>query len=150
MPQEKDTPVFHGFGEMDHLVGLHIALAHGTVYRHFTESLSHLELTQKQATMLWLVDEHAGIAQTDIAKLMRMDRATTMAIVNRLQARDFLVRGKSKTDRRRQTIDLLPEGKKVLELAKLVIAEHEEWLKDKFKTRDIDRFVSMLKTVYEK
>ena len=79
-------------GEIRNLVGFHIRLAHGATYRHFTETFADLDLTQKQVSVLWLIDDHPGIAQTDLAQRMRMDRATTMGIVNRLQARAYLLR----------------------------------------------------------
>src|SRR5512140_3866877 len=88
------------------IVGFHIRLAYGAVYRHFTETWTDVELTQKQVSGLWLVDDHPDIAQTDLAKRMRMDRATTMAIVNRLESRGYLVRGQSPSDGRRQTLNL--------------------------------------------
>ena len=95
------TPHVEGdedIGEIRDIVGFHIRLAHGAVYRHFTESFADLDLTQKQVSVLWLVSDHPDIAQTDLAQRMRMDRATTMAIVNRLQTKRYLVRGKSASD----------------------------------------------------
>src|SRR3954447_10312922 len=89
-------------GEIRNIVGFHIRLAHGAVYRHFTETFTDLDLTQKQVSVLWLIDDHPDIAQTDLAQNMRMDRATTMSIINRLQARGYLVRGKSPDDGRKQ------------------------------------------------
>src|SRR6478752_2302865 len=89
-------------GEIRNIVGFHIRLAHGAVYRHFTESSAHLEQTQKQVSVLWLIDDHPDIAQTNLAQRMRMDRATTMAIVNRLESRGYLVRGRSQGARDRQ------------------------------------------------
>src|ERR1043165_3708001 len=80
-------------GEIRNIVGIHIRLAHGAVYRHFTETFADVDLTQKQVSVLWLVDDHPDMAKTDLAKRMRMDRATTMAIVNRLESRGYLVRG---------------------------------------------------------
>src|SRR5205823_3889961 len=85
-------------GEIRNVVGFHIRLAHGAVYRHFTETFAHLELTQKQVSALWLVADHPDIAQTGVAQRMRMDRATTMAIVNRLESKGYLVRRKSLID----------------------------------------------------
>src|SRR6516165_4728061 len=43
-------------GEIRNIVGFHIRLAHGAVYRHFTETFADLELTQKQVSALWLID----------------------------------------------------------------------------------------------
>ncbi len=71
-------------GEIDDIVGFHVRLAHGTIYRHFMSTFRELGLTQKQVSVLWLVCDHPGIAQTDLAKRLQLDRATVMAIVNRL------------------------------------------------------------------
>src|SRR5882757_9354458 len=89
-------------GEIDDILGFHIRLAHGTVYRHFMQSFKFLEMTQKQVSVLWLVCDHPGIAQAELSKRLQLDRATVMAIVNRLAKRKFVVRGESATDGRMQ------------------------------------------------
>jgi DNA-binding MarR family transcriptional regulator len=136
-------------GEIRHIVGFHIRLAHGTVYRHFTETFAHLELTQKQVSVLWLVDDHPDIAQSDLAQRMRMDRATTMAIVNRLEARAFLLRGKSRSDGRKQTLNLTAAGRKALVVAKQAIHQHEQWIKSRFKDREVARLIELLTRIHE-
>jgi DNA-binding MarR family transcriptional regulator len=146
------TPHVEGdedIGEIRNIVGFHIRLAHGAVYRHFTETFQDLELTQKQVSVLWLVDDHPDIAQTDLAQRMRMDRATTMAIVNRLQERGYLVRGKSPTDGRKQTLNLTAGGRKALAVAKAAITEHETWLKARFTEREIQQLIEMLARIHE-
>ena len=77
-------------GEIRNIVGFHIRLAHGAVYRHFTETFAELDLTQKQVSALWLVADHPEIAQTGLSQRMRMDRATTMAIVETNTGEVFL------------------------------------------------------------
>lgn len=136
-------------GEIRNIVGFHIRLAHGAVYRHFTETFQDIELTQKQVSVLWLVDDHPDIAQTDLAQRMRMDRATTMAIVNRLQARGYLVRGKSQTDGRKQTLNLTTDGQAALVKAKAAIQDHEAWLKNRFTPQEVDLLVEMLTRIHE-
>ncbi len=136
-------------GEIGNIVGFHMRLAHGAVYRHFTETFQHIDLTQKQVSVLWLVNDHEDIAQTDLAKRMRMDRATTMAIVNRLQARGYLVRGKSKTDGRKQTLSLTEAGTAALVEAKAAILEHEAWLKGRFTDQEVGQLVEMLSRIHE-
>lgn len=146
------TPHVEGdeeIGEIRNIVGFHIRLAHGAVYRHFTETFADLGLTQKQVSVLWLIDDHPDIAQTDLAQRMRMDRATTMAIVNRLQARGFLVRGKSTSDGRKQTLNLTDEGRKALVVAKEAIAEHEKWLKSRFTEKEVKTLIGMLARIHE-
>lgn len=135
-------------GAIRDIVGFHIRLAHGAVYRHFTETFADLDLTQKQVSVLWLVDDHPDIAQTDLAQRMRMDRATTMAIVNRLQARGYLVRGKSETDGRKQTLNLTVAGRTALASAKDAVAEHENWLKSRFTEREVETLIEMLSRIH--
>ena len=146
------TPHVEGdedIGEIRSIVGFHIRLAHGATYRHFTESFAHIDLTQKQVSVLWLVDDHPDIAQTDLAHRMRMDRATTMAIVNRLQDRGYLVRGASQTDRRKQTLNLTDAGRAALVQAKDAIREHERWLKSRFTDKEVEMLIEMLTRIHE-
>jgi DNA-binding MarR family transcriptional regulator len=96
-----------------------------------------------------LIDDHPGIAQTDLAQRMRMDRATTMAIVNRLQARGYLVRGKSLDDGRKQTLNLTSDGQLALKHAKSAIQEHEKWLKGRFTDKEVGLFIEMLSRIHE-
>jgi DNA-binding MarR family transcriptional regulator len=136
-------------GELNDIVGFHIRLAHGTVYRHFTETFVDLDLTQKQVSVLWLVDEFPGIAQIELGQRLRMDRATTMTIVNRLQERDYLRRERSETDRRKQALYLTPKGTKALAKAKLAIGEHEAWLKSRFTPEELNKLVEMLARIHD-
>src|SRR6202140_522022 len=157
MPRQKEmltitTPHVEGdedIGEIRDIVGFHIRLAHGAVYRHFTESFVHLGLTQKQVSALWLIDDHPDIAQTGLAQRMRMDRATTMAIVNRLESRGYLVRGKSKSDGRKQTLTLTDAGRQALGTAKSPIQQHEEWLKSRFKDKEVAKLIELLARIHE-
>ena len=122
LPGQDDADI----GEIKDIVGFHIRLAHGACYRHFTETFIQLELTQKQVSVLWLVDDHPGISQIDLGQRLRMDRATTMTIVNRLQARHYLRREKSVTDGRKQALYLEEAGNAALVDAKRAIREGAE------------------------
>ncbi|MFL6599862.1 MAG: MarR family winged helix-turn-helix transcriptional regulator [Steroidobacteraceae bacterium] len=136
-------------GEIRNIVGFHLRLAYGAVYRHFTETFAHLGLTQKQVSVLWLTDDHPGIAQTGLAQRMRMDRATTMAIVNRLQSKGYLVRRKSKIDARKQALNLTVAGRKALLRAKGAIQRHERWLKARFTGKEVARLIELLTRIHE-
>jgi DNA-binding MarR family transcriptional regulator len=151
-PVSITTPHVEGdddIGAIKDILGFHIRLAYGAVYRHFTETFSDLGLTQKQVSVLWLVDDHPDIAQTDLAHRMRMDRATTMAIVNRLESRDYLVRGQSKADGRKQTLNLTEDGRKALVVAKEAINQHEDWLKSRFTDAEVQKLIELLTRIHE-
>lgn len=137
------------FGGLDEIIGFHIRLAHGATYRHFTETFAELGLTQKMVSVLWLIDDHPHIAQADIGRRLQMDRATTMAIINRLEARELLVRGESKRDRRRQTLTLTDMGHKALLEARRCIDEHEQWVRSRFTKREASLLIELLRRIHE-
>jgi DNA-binding MarR family transcriptional regulator len=146
------TPHVQGdedIGEIRHIVGFHIRLAHGAVYRHFTETFAQLDLTQKQVSALWLIDDHPDVAQTGLAQRMRMDRATTMAIVNRLEAKGYLARAKSCSDGRKQALNLTPPGRRALSTAKRAIQQHEHWLKSRFSEKEVAKLIELLTRIHE-
>ena len=136
-------------GEIRNIVGFHIRLAHGAVYRHFTETFADLDLTQKQVSALWLIDDHPDIAQTGLAQRMRMDRATTMAIVNRLEAKGYLVRKQSRSDGRKQALNLTDRGRKALAMAKRAIQQHEQWLKSRFSEKEVTKLIELLSRIHQ-
>ena len=146
---DKEAPDEAGYiGEIDDILGFHIRLAHGTAYRHFMRSFKFLGMTQKQVSVLWLVADHPGIAQAELAKRLQLDRATVMAIVNRLATRKFLVRGASETDGRMQTLKLLPTGVKALQDAKRAIRAHEKWLKGRFTAKELKTLIALLRRIH--
>ena len=136
-------------GEIRNILGFHIRLAHVAGYRHFMETFSDLDLTQKQVSVLWLVSDNPGVAQTDLAQRLRMDRATTMGIINRLQARGFLRRGPSPQDRRRKTLYLTEKGDQVLSHAREAIWEHEKWLTSRFTKKEVQTLMSLLDRIHD-
>lgn len=136
-------------GEIDDIVGFHIRLAYTAVYRHFMDTFAELDMTQKQVSVLWLVDDHPGIAQTDLAKRLRMDRATVMAIINRLEGRRLLRRGQSASDGRKQTLKLTPTGAKILSDAKEAVRDHEQWLKSRFTKQEVRTLIDYLRRIHD-
>ena len=116
---------------------------------HIRERRYELDLTQKQVSALWLVSDNPGISQIDLGGRLRMDRATTMTIVNRLQARAYLRRERSASDGRKQALYLTEAGAAALAEAKRCIGEHEAWLKSRFTAEEIEKLVEMLARIHE-
>jgi DNA-binding MarR family transcriptional regulator len=146
---DNDDTAAPDLGALDGIVGFHIRLAHGAVYRHFSETFTGLDLTQKQVSVLWLVGDHPGISQIAVGGQLRMDRATTMTIVNRLQERGYLRRERSNSDGRKQSLFLTARGESALEEAKACIESHETWLKSRFTPAEIEKLVEMLSRIHD-
>ncbi len=145
---EEESDDDRDIGAINDLVGFHIRLAYGVVYRHFMETFAHLDLTQKQVAVMWLVSDHPGIGQSDLARRLQMDRATVMAIVNRLQARDYLARSAHGGDARRRALMLTPTGERALVQARAAVLEHERWLTSRFNPREVKQLISLLARIH--
>jgi DNA-binding MarR family transcriptional regulator len=114
------------FEELDGLLGYQLRRAQGAMHRDFVATVSGLDLTQKQAATLWLISANPGASQVSIAAALGIDRATMMAVTDRLQDRGFVRRTRSIVDRRRQELNVTPAGAGALRKIKSRIAEHEE------------------------
>lgn len=134
--------------DLDEILGFHIRLAHGAVYRHFSESFADLDLTQKQVSVLWIVADGAGLSQADVGARLQMDRATTMAIVRRLETRGYLTRGRSPHDGRKHVLALTPHGADALARARAAIAVHEDWLQSRFTEGEITTLLDLLRRIH--
>jgi DNA-binding MarR family transcriptional regulator len=136
------------FDELDQVLGFHIRQAQGTMHRRFIEALATVELTQKQSGALWLVGANPGASQIGIGGALRMDRATTMAIIDKLEGRGLVVRQRSTVDRRRHELYLTPEGQKLLVKVKKLVKDHERNFAERFSDDELKTLVTLLRRVY--
>ena len=140
--REKDT-LDHN--RLDDMVGYQLRMAYVAVRRHFELAMERLDLTQKQTGVLWLIDSNGGVSQIDLANELGMDRASMMAIVDRLEERGLIVRKRSAEDGRRQELYTTAKGRKVLAQAKTAIHDHEKWISSRFSAKDLNALVAGLK-----
>jgi len=132
------------FQDLDGLLGYRLRRAQGAVHRHYMAAVGGLKLTQKQTATLWLIGANAGVSQVAVAAALGMDRATMMAVTNRLEARGLVVRKRSATDRRRQELYLTAAGEKALHKVKARIVEHENRFKRLFEPAELAALLSAL------
>jgi DNA-binding MarR family transcriptional regulator len=132
------------FEELDGLLGYRLRRAQGAMHRHYMASVAGLDLTQKQTGTLWLINGNPGVSQVAIAAALGMDRATMMAIIDRLEERNLVVRKRSSTDRRRQELYLTPVGQSMLKKVKSRIAKHEERFKSLFTPAELAALLAAL------
>ncbi len=87
---------------LEGLVGFRMRMAYVAISRKFASAMAKIDLTQKQTGVLWLIGANGGISQVTLASELGMDRASMMAIIDRLADRQLLVRERSSSDGRRQ------------------------------------------------
>lgn len=143
-PQE-DPSSDLAFAELDGLLGYLLRRAQGAMHRDFMASVASFELTQKQAATLWLIHANAGVSQAELATALGMDRATMMALTDRLEDRGFVIRKRSMADRRRQDLFLTPAGQSILKKCKARIAQHDERFRALFTAPELEALLDALK-----
>lgn len=129
-------------------LGFHIRMAQVAMHRDFLAALKPLDLSQKSCAVLTLLRENPGIRQIDLANALVTDRATMMAIVDRLQDRGLLYRERSKIDRRRQDLFLTEAGAEILSRADALIEAHEARFTGQFSKAELGLLTELLMRVY--
>lgn len=132
------------FEELDGLLGYRLRRAQGAMHRDYMAAVAGLEFTQKQTATLWLINANNGVSQVSVAAALGMDRATMMAVTDRLEARGLLVRKRSTIDRRRQELYLTPAGENALRKVKARIIEHEKRFRSLFEPAELAALLSAL------
>jgi DNA-binding MarR family transcriptional regulator len=132
------------FEELDGLLGYRLRRAQGAMHRDYMEAVAGLDLTQKQSATMWLITSNPGVAQVSVAAALGMDRATMMAVIDRLEERGLVIRKKSTVDRRRQELFATPAGLTLLRKVKKRVAEHEKKFKALFTQAELAAFLAAL------
>ncbi len=135
-------------GNLGDLLGFHLRLAQTAMYRDFATSLGALDLTQKQFATLSLISSNPGVPQIALANRLGTDRATMMAVVDRLEGRGLILRQRSTTDRRRQELYVTPLGETTLGKARAAIIEHERKFTSRFTPEENAALLKALRTIH--
>lgn len=147
---EEASPTPHlDVGRLGDLLGFHLRMAHVAIYRDFAETMEELALTQKQLAVMELISANPGASQIDLANTLGTDRATMMALVNRLAARDLVERRPSAADRRRQELHLTKAGRAMLARARKLIDRHEQHFIELFSDDEMAVLLNALKRIYK-
>ena len=113
------------FGPLAQLVGYQLRRTQNALFQDFFEKIAEDGLTPGRHGLLMLIDQNAGLSQTDLASAIGVDRASMVAILDKLEGKGWVTRQRSRTDRRRHQIDLTPEGRTLLKRLWPKILQHE-------------------------
>ena len=132
------------------LLGVHLRMANVVLYQDFVSAVKPLDLTQRQSAVLILIGTNPGASQIALAEFLGINRATMMAMVNRLQARGLLERRDAKSDKRLKALHLTRKGRTTLAELKRRIVRHERKTLDHFSADELDQFREYLSRVHGK
>ena len=141
-----------GLGALEDIFGVHLGLAHAAMAQGFKREVGALRVTPKQVALMWLADQTPGIAQIEVARLLRVDRATILGITNNLVQRGLVTRGAARedgpSDARRIGLHLSSAGVEVLHGARAAIAVHEARLLERLTPEEIEQALVIFRKLY--
>lgn len=114
-------------------IGYLLHMADRVMGRDFVKDVG---MTRVQYSVFSLVATNDGLSQVQIGDALDMDRASTMAIVNKLEAAGLIERRASTVDRRRHALQLTAAGKRSFPGVNRRVIEHEDRLQQQLSTRD--------------
>ncbi|MDC5852900.1 MarR family winged helix-turn-helix transcriptional regulator [Vibrio europaeus] len=118
--------------------------ASNAVIRTYRPLLDSLDLTYSQYLVMMVLWESDGISVKDIGARLHLDSGTLTPLLKRLEAKGFVVRGRSELDERVRVLKLSEEGRALKAKALAIPAE----MKCKIQL-DLDELI-LLKSLCEK
>jgi DNA-binding MarR family transcriptional regulator len=107
------------------VLGLHLHVAHMFLLKSFATQLGRGQITPNWIGIVALVEAHPGISQIDLARLIRLERATIGVRIARSISANLIRREASASDRRKYALYLTAHGKRVLDQFRDRIPAHE-------------------------
>jgi DNA-binding MarR family transcriptional regulator len=112
MPSGVPRPRSH---EAQRLLDLLNALGSTTFRQLLWQRASALDLTYAQSQVLFYVGDHPGCHMGDVAKAFRVTLPAVTHIIDRLEEKQFVVRGDDPADRRVYVLELTRAGKALVQ-----------------------------------
>jgi DNA-binding MarR family transcriptional regulator len=91
--------------------------AHQIAVGIFIQETAHLRMTPPQHSILYAISRHPGLNQSEVARALGFDRATTGQILAGLEGRGLVQRAPSIESRRKNALRLTAEGASLLRAA---------------------------------
>lgn len=92
------------------LLGYHLRRAQIAVFQHFAATMGTANITPGQYGVLAMIDANPGLSQTQLGTALGIDRSTVVGVIDRLEARDLVLREAAPHDRRSHALRLSPAG----------------------------------------
>lgn len=110
------------------LIGYNLKRAYVIVEADFKRSMKQFDLSPRVFAALSFVVTSPGLTQSDLARRLGIERSGLVAIIDELEAREFMKREPVPGDRRVQALRPLPAGLEIYNAAMVRAQSHEDIL----------------------
>ena len=132
------------FSTLDGLIGFQIRQAQLQVFNHFRKSVGMAGITPGQAGILILIRNNPAISQAALARAFGVERATLGQIITEMEAKSWVERHPSRSDRRSYALSLSPSGRSFLEEVLDRITAHEQEVTAHLSKAERQQFLRLL------
>ncbi|MBB4199254.1 DNA-binding MarR family transcriptional regulator [Rhodoblastus sphagnicola] len=145
-PRDASDSAPVSYGVLPQLLGFHLRRSQTAVFSHFMEFVSPEEsITPGLFGMLEVIAANEGLAQSELAKAMGVDRSTIVKAIDQLEARRLIARRPSSDDKRRHRLCLTPAGKAARARIRELILNHEALLvRSRLSTEEVQTLIGLL------
>jgi DNA-binding MarR family transcriptional regulator len=137
----EDLPVIERF------IGYNLKRAYIIMQTDFRRALGEDGLGPRVFSALSLVVQFPNVTQSELARMLGIERSGLVAIVDELEERGFLKRSAVAGDRRVQALTSTDEGKAVFEEAFASVSAHEDKLLEDFSSEEREMLVKLLQKI---
>jgi DNA-binding MarR family transcriptional regulator len=138
------APTVVDLGLLSRSLAFHVRKAQLALQRRGLRSISALHVGPAEFGTLVLCEQNPGMAQFQIAAALDIDKASVVAVVDRLEELGWLLRRRSHRDRRRYGLHLTAEGLRQAGVLRAQAEEAESFAKDIFSPDEFTQLLGLL------
>jgi DNA-binding MarR family transcriptional regulator len=135
-------------GPLPRLLGYNLRRAHQASWRTYVSFIGEKKIRPGLFSLLCLVRSNPGIAQIELGTHLGVDKASIVALLDRLERAGLIERRRSTRDRRRQGISLTEGGSSELEALMGQVRQLERHMASRFSKAELDTFLTLLQRMY--
>jgi DNA-binding MarR family transcriptional regulator len=133
--------------DLEDLVGYNLKRAYIVVKDDFRDAMGKDGLSARVFSALSLTIGHANITQSELARMMGIERSGLVAIVDELEAKGCLSRVQVPTDRRVQALVPTEAGHQLYHKAVEAVRAHEDRLLSNMTETEKEQLLRLLKKI---
>jgi DNA-binding MarR family transcriptional regulator len=135
-------------GCLPKLLGYNLRRAHQSSWRHYVNAIGENRLRPGLFSLLVLVKANPGISQIELGTHLGVDKASMVALLDRLERTQLIARKRCTRDRRRQGIFLTADGATELDTLLTGVRALERQMASRFSKPELDTFTELLQRMY--
>lgn len=112
-------------GLLPELVGYQLRRAQIQTFQHFASNLDDQGMRPGWFGLLVIVANNPGLSQTQLARTLGVDGSTMVAMIDRMEEKDWVRRARSETDRRSHALHLTESGAALLDEVTPKVLAHD-------------------------